>query len=265
MGILRRVPPGRDNLVMAAMISAWRFPHTTIPSVEAFKESFRSYYQSTSMEFHTAAGKVHDLSEISASGYQGVHLSGPPRLSSLSDPETTVLFALAGYFQQKLELYNILTQTWTIFASAGQHRSAQPIVLLLDFDSDAGASVYVAMCSRTQAVAYRPPSPRTDELIPYCPSDSGFAPRPPDGVETAHYYDHMEATAAESYDMNMYGSAGDLNIATLNVNGSLLKKLPEIISFMVIQSVDILCLQDTRTTPSDYQEIGDCVRGRLKG
>ena len=98
VGILRRVPPGRDNLVMAAMISAWCFPHTTIPSVEAFKESFRSYYQSTSMEFHTAAGKVHDLSEISASGYQGVHLSGPPRLSLLSDPETTVLFALAGYF-----------------------------------------------------------------------------------------------------------------------------------------------------------------------
>ena len=263
LGVLRRVPPGRDNLVMAAMASAWRFPHTTIPSVSAFKDSLRAFFQSTLMQFHTAAGLLQDLSTILTAGSQGVPLAGPPGLARLDSLEAVMLFAIAGYFQQKLELYNVVTQTWTVFDLDGQHRTSQPLVLIQDFDADAGAILYVAMCSRSQATAYRKAPPRTNEVVPYCPLPSNFAPKPPDGVETAHYYDHMEATAAESYDMNLYGSAGDLNIATLNVNGSLLKKLPEIVSFMAVQSIDILCLQDTRTIPSDYQEIGECVRGRL--
>ena len=32
---------------------------------------------------------------------------------------------------------------------------------------------------------------------------------------------------------------------------------------MAVQLVDILCLQDTLTIPTDYQEIGKCVRGQL--
>ena len=172
-------------------------------------------------------------------------------------------FAEVDLVYQKLEVYAVETQTWTVYDLAGQHRTAQPLVLLHDFDLDAGEPVYVAMCSRMQVTAYRAPQPRADEVVPYCPLDSNFAPLPPDGVDSSHYFEHMEATAAESYDMNMYGTAGDLNVATFNINGSLTKKLPEILSFMAIQSIDILCLQDTRTIPADYKEIGDCVRGRL--
>ena len=51
------------------------------------------------------------------------------------------------------------------------------------------------------------------------------------------------------------GTKGDLNVCTLNLNGFESYKLPPIIGFMISESIDVMCLQDTRIADHDKAHI----------
>ena len=59
------------------------------------------------------------------------------------------------------------------------------------------------------------------------------------------------------------GTKGDLTVCTLNLDGFESYKLPPIIGFMIAESIDIMCLQDTRLADLDKAHICRTVVERL--
>ena len=255
-GTPRRVPPGPDSLLMAAMISAKSFPYQTLPTLSSFRTSLHAHATTDNTLYQPSWSTSESPLTLAAIATRHHPINCPS-----NPPIDLLLYAISGYFRQRVELLHLPSLSWTIYDTAqATHRTTAPLSLIQEHD------IIYATCTTHQTSANLPLTTQPLALLPYDPPNQDFPPLPPDHLNATMMYDYIESDPTDLFDITLHGTKGHLTISTFNTSGLVIEakdKLTPILTFLTTQNIDILCLQDTRTSHYDRQHIARTIKSRL--
>ena len=163
-----------------------------------------------------------------------------------------MLYGLAGFLKCKLTVYDMDTDEFHSYLTT-EYEGAAHIVIINEFGVFSGSQSTDGPPIEFESLS---------SLVPF--HDPESYPPPPIPQWTCSTQG-MEDNNSNRQDVTVYryGTAGDLMVCSLNVNGMNEEKFGDILWWMGAQHIDVLCCQDARLDNSEAQIYNDKVHSLL--